>query len=160
MFEAGKYKGIVEGQCWSETKNGTPVFNIFFTVNEALEDQDLPFDAPTQKLDLYLSEKASERTFKTLQFLGFEGSQPQELDPRVEGHHSFVGLEIEVRCVQKDTGYTDWNLVLPGDGNGRRQLDLANVASLSFGKLQSQFRAAAAKAAPKPSANGTGRSPF
>jgi len=104
----------------------------------------------TQELKFWLTKKAAERSIERLEKLGWPGTSFKTLDPTLEGHHSFVGLEIDLVNSHNHNGgkvYDEFDFKF--EGNSERPestTDAGRKFDALFGdKLKNKGKAAPAQ---------------
>ena len=123
FFDAGKYRAVVTGQGFSESKDKkTPYFYLVIMPEVMLEQDGTETDAPLSQYESevkwYMTKAAMEYFTRDLKTLGFTGQQPADLSPQKQGFHDFTGKVIEVICKHEtynDKMFDKWSLVFAGD---------------------------------------------
>src|SRR5215472_14037514 len=101
-YDPGLYKCRIIEQGFNEASTGTPQFYIKVLVLLRIE----PFNDNLEKYSrtayFAITAKTADWVMQYLHALGFNGDSFDGVDPHVEGHHSFVGIEIEWVCSHED----------------------------------------------------------
>lgn len=125
-YKEGIYKVEIVGQGLNVSKTkGTPGFFLRIIPEGGMYERDIQW---------YLTDKTIEYFVRDMKKLGFTGTSPSQLDPEAEGHHSFVGMEIEATCSYEENNgkvYERWGLpfeskpreVVSMDRKAARRLD-------------------------------------
>ncbi len=146
-YEVGEYRCRVTRQGFSESKQkSTPFFFLEVEFLSAKGPNQMPAKAYKRTLDWYITEGTFDFVMEKLRSLGWQGSKFSELDPASEGHHSFVGDEVNV-YVKHDGDYDQFDLSFTPAGGVEEKAGLSSKLDKLFGKA---LMASAKKTAPKP----------
>jgi hypothetical protein len=101
-YDAGLYKCRIMDQGFGEASTGTAQFCVRFLVLEQTEPSRDNIGMFSRIAYFPITDKTADRVMDDLYTLGFKGDNFESIDPRIEGHHSFVGKEVELMCSFKD----------------------------------------------------------
>ncbi|MBL8793140.1 MAG: hypothetical protein JNM56_04490 [Planctomycetia bacterium] len=150
--EVGKHRATIVGQRLGENNNGNSELQLeiqplaFYVDGEPQayhDDWTRTIFLPLTAVTLGTESKVGWVT-ETLRYLGFQGTSFSELDPTQEGHHSFVGLEIDVWCGHREfegKKSERWSVLRPGNRTAVKALDKKGLRALDakFGKVLKAF---------------------
>jgi hypothetical protein len=155
-YEEGRYRGEIVAQALGENKNGNPEIQITATVL-ALHRPDNSGTDPVPNYERTVFMTITDKTFdwvlETLRSLGWQGTSFKELDPQMEGHFSFVGVECDLLCKHSEWNGTvreKWSILRQGGNRPQvKPLEHKAVRALDakFGKKLKEL-AKGPKAAP------------
>lgn len=97
-FAQGAYKCEVLDQGLSISKTEKPQIWLQVRVLESIDNPELTLNQYERTIYWTLTDKTIDFTLEKLERLGFSGDSFRNLDPNVEGHHSFVGQVIDCYC--------------------------------------------------------------
>jgi hypothetical protein len=101
-YDQAPHRCRITEQGFNEASTGTEQFWIKFLVLMRIE----PFNDSLEKYSRVayfpITAKTADWVMQYLHTLGFKGDNFDGVDPHVEGHHSFVGNEIELVCSHVD----------------------------------------------------------
>ncbi len=152
-YDEGRYLARITNQTFGENKNGNPEVQLTIKPVGQYAEQDKKVyeisDGTARERTIYLT--LTEATIgsldkpgwvlQTLNFLGFRGESFRELDPAEEGHHSFVGLEVDALCQHKEWNGNNqerWSILRPNGTKAEvKRLEKKSIRGLDakYGKL-------------------------
>jgi hypothetical protein len=100
-YDVGTYKTEVSGQGFTVASTGTIQFWLRFVVLERVQPFNDNLDKYTRTLFLPITEKTADRVMYSLNTIGFEGDNFDDVNPLHKGYHSFVGLQLEMLCTHE-----------------------------------------------------------
>jgi hypothetical protein len=133
-YAPGRYKCRIIEQGFNEARTGTEQFWLRFQVLGRIE----PFNDSLEKYSrtayFPITERTADRVMQDLHTLGFRGAGFDGVDPRIEGFHNFVDLQVELDCSHEDgqDGAPRERWQVPGIGrpiDGGRVLELNRLLS-------------------------------
>jgi len=153
-YAQGPYRAEVIDQGLSQSSTGNPQIFLRIQILESLDINPITVEQYERTIYWTLTEKTIEFTLDKLVQLGFKGASFRQLDPLHQGHHSFIGQQIEVYCkieLYQGKEREKWDLSF--SGGGPEPLDEAEARKLDamFGrKLKEKCGAAAASTGMQP----------
>lgn len=157
MYAKGKYRAHVIGQALTESKNGTPQFELEVQIDgKYVNDDDYEEDNTEGWRTIYLS--LTDATIGTptqpgwvvalLKELGFAGPSFAQLDPEAKDAHDFIDLEIDVfnsPAEWQGTMREKWSIITGGERT-KSKMEPAKVR-----QLDAKHRGVFSRSAPAPS---------
>lgn len=156
FYNAATHLVRITNQGFSESKEKkTPFFFFEFTpIAEVRDGFNEQIDGKySRNIKLYLTDKTVANVRKALADLGWEGESFRQIDPNVDGFHSFVGMETLAECSHESTGYEKWELPYERAASAPKESDAAISRKIDalFGKSKVPVGKSASKPAAKPS---------
>jgi len=149
-YTQGAYKCEVLDQGLSMSSTDKPQIWIRCRVLESLDSPGVTLNQYERTLYWTVTEKTIDFVLDKLESLGFSGQSFREVDPNVEGHHSFIGQVIECYCkleTYEGKEREKWDLSNPGaktpDPLG--DSDARKLDALFGRKLKERFKKSSAR---------------
>ncbi len=158
FYTIGEYKCEVVDQGLSNSKTNNPQIWLRVRILESIDRPDEKVDQYERTIYWTLTEKTIDFTVEKLELLGFAGQSFRDLDPNVQGHHSFIGQQIDCYCKHETYEGKErekWDLSNPGAKmpDPLSESDARRLDALFGRKLKDRFKksgAAAKKEKPVP----------
>lgn len=149
-YSQGAYKCEVIDQGLSMSSTEKPQIWLLVRVLQSNDNPDLTINQYERTIFWTLTEKTIDFTLDKLERLGFSGQSFRDVDPNVEGHHSFVGQIIDCWCrleTYEGKEREKWDLsrdltVTPPDPLG--DSDARKLDALFGRKLKERFKKSSA----------------
>lgn len=154
-YARGAYKAEIIDHGLSEASTGNPQIWLQCRILEFLDDPQLAIQHYDRTIYWTITDKTIDFVIEKLEHLGFSDTSFRQLDRSVEGHHSFVGQEVELFCkVETRDGkeVEKWDLSRPQGTRNIERLDDASARKLDalFGKkLKERFKKTPAQKQPE-----------
>lgn len=160
-YEPGRYRVRISEQGFGESKEKKTPFFFLRIVPFACYDPTTPAEPYTVEshervYERYITDNTVKYFIEDLQSLGYDRTKFSELDPVNDGHHSFVGKEIDAVCAHEERDgdkWERWSLAKAGGGKQIPRIDSKGVSKLDA--LYGQQL----KAAIKTNGNGSSKPP-
>ena len=147
-YAPGLYACEIESQAlgyWKDDQT-RPIIELAFRPLVDVDGQGMPLDVTTQRLTLWLTERAIDFTIAKLRVLGWHGEDIMELHADMPNAHSFAGQRINLVCGINEAGYNTWDFEM-----GPKKMKSAPIESFRAvsAKLRPRLKMTAAKPKPK-----------
>lgn len=168
-YPPGRYRGRVVGQAMTMTKKEEPQFVLTFDLvglYDPSQPEALAAVNPGQRsVFRVINQNTIDYMIQDLQYLGFDKASFGLLDPSVDGHHSFIGREIDALCSHEEyegAQREKWQLSRGGGGMNLKPADNTAMRKLDalFGaKLKANAAPTKKSAASQQNANAKAEQP-
>lgn len=151
-YSQGPYLAEIIDQGLSQSGTGNPQIFLRIRVLESTDVNPITVEQYERTIYWTLTEKTIEFTLDKLAQLGFKGTSFRQIDPLHQGHHSFIGQQIDAYCkVETYQGKEreKWDLSF-GGGGAPEPLDDSETRKLDalFGRKLKEKCGSGGSAAP------------